>query len=913
MPTLRAPDLSTDAPERRLSRSRLATWTLTVAVAAAPALGTPAPELHAQSVPSPEEVWGFAPGADYELADYQMVLDYLHELDEASDRVEMVQIGESTKGRPMMLLYISSEENLENLERWKEISATLARARVPEDEARRLASEGKAIVWIDAGMHATERAHAQMAPQLAYNVATLETEEMRKIRDEVIFLLMPNMNPDGLDIVADWWERVKDTPFATTGPPWLYQAYVGHDNNRDWYMILQEETRNVARILYEEWYPQIVYNQHQSSPEWTKIFHPPFADPVNQKIPSEVIKGVNLVGEAIGKRFTEKEMPGAISRLTFDMWWNGGMRTAPYYHNMIGILTETAHTTPVPRYFDPEERPATVGGRRAGSPPTDRPTLYYPDPWQGGWSHFSDAVDYMIEASYAVLEVGADRREEWLMGIWRLGRRSVEAGEAGGPFAYVIAPDQWMPDEAVELVNVLRRGGVEVHRATSEFTAGGERHPAGSYVVYAGQAFRPHLMDLLEPQIYPDRRMYPGGPPEPPYDLAGWTLPYQMGLRVERVDEPFQARTEEVDRATPEPGAVLGDASWGWALSHRPNASALAVNRLLRAGDRVSWADGAFTAGGERHQAGTILVEDGGGTGDRIESLARELGLDFYGLPAAPDVRAYQLQEPRIGIYKSWVANMDEGWTRWLLEQYEFPLDTLHDADIRRGDLARYDAVILPDQGAERILHGHAPGTMPQEFVGGIGLEGANALDAYVRNGGTLVALDDASDFAIQQFGLPVRNAVANAPFENFFIPGSLLDLRVDASHPYAYGMQEDGTAFFVRSRAFEIVEPASVEDRRAADPPVEVIAHYPEEDLLESGWELGAERYLGGKPAMVRVSHGDGDVVMIGFRAQMRGQPRNTFKLLFNPLHGSTVDGLAPAAPTTFEEEFEGAGAGAR
>jgi len=856
-------------------------------------------------VPSPEDVFGFQPGADYELADYDMVLDYLHRLDDASERVRMVQIGESTRERPMMLLFISSEENLERLDRWREISATLARARVPEDEARRLAEEGKAIVWIDGGMHATERAHAQMTPQLAYNVATLETDEMRKIRDNVIFLLMPNINPDGLEIVADWWERVKDTPFATTGPPWLYQTYVGHDNNRDWYMLLQRESRNVARVLYEEWYPQIVYNQHQSSPEWTRIFHPPFADPVNQKIPPEVIKGVNLVGEAMGKRFQEKEMPGAISRLTFDMWWNGGMRTAPYYHNMVGILTETAHTTPVPRYYDPAERPATVGGRRAGSPPTDRPTLYYPDPWEGGWSRFADAVHYMIEGSYAVLEIGADRRQEWLMGMYRMGRRAIRAGEAGEPFAYIITPDQWMPDEAVNLVNVLRRGGVEVHRAAAPFSADGERYAAGSYLVYAAQPFRAHLWDLLEPQNYPDRRMYPGGPPEPPYDLAGWTLPYQMGVNVRRIDESFRVRTEIVDRASPDAGAVAADASWGWALSHRPNASALAVNRLLEAGDRVSWADGSFSAGSNRYEAGTILVEARGGTSDRVERLARDLGLDFHGLSSRPTA-TQALRRPHIGIYKSWVANMDEGWTRWLLREYEFQVDTLHDADVRTRDLSEYDAIILPDQEAAEILNGHAEGAMPKEYVGGLGLRGADALETFVREGGTLITLDAASDLAIQQFGLPVRNAVAGVPAEEFFIPGSLLDLRVDASHPYAYGMQEDATAFFVRSRAFEVVQPAAAGERRAPYPAVEVIARYPHDDLLESGWALNAERYLGGKAAMVRVRHGQGDVVMIGFRAQMRGQPRNTFKLLFNPLHGSTVEDLPVAAESVFESGSE-------
>jgi hypothetical protein len=421
-------------------------------------------------------------------------------------------------------------------------------------------------------------------------------------------------------------------------------------------------------------------------------------------------------------------------------------------------------------------------------------------------------------------------------------------------------------------------------------------------VVYAAQPFRAHAMDLLEAQDYPDRRMYPGGPPEPPYDLAGWTLPYQMGVDVRRVDQPFEAPGEAVDRATPTQGTVSGSATWGWALSHAPNASTLAANRLLAAGDPVSWASGAFRAGGTEYPAGTILVEAGSGTAERVRGLAGELGLDFAGLTAAPGATPYRLRQPRVGVYKSWVANIDEGWTRWLLERYEFQLDTLHDADVRTADLSRYDAIVLPDQDARTILNGHEPGTMPEEFVGGIGLAGAQALEAYVRGGGMLLTLDGASGLAIEQFGLPVRDAVEDVPASELFIPGSLLDLRVDPTHPYAYGMQEDATAFYVQSRAFEVVEPASAEDRRGPEPPVEIIARYAEGELLESGWELGAQQYLAGHAAAVRVRHGQGDVVMIGFRPQMRGQSRNTFKLLFDPLQASTVEELRPRA-VTFED----------
>lgn len=854
--------------------------------------------LNAQ-VPHPRDVFGFTPGDDYQLADYGQMLDYYQQLDAASDRVQMIEFGQSALGQPMLLLFISSEENLAQLDRWKETSASLARARIDEDEARALAADGKAVVWLDGGMHATERAHAQMTSLLAYRVATEESAEMQRIRDDVILLLNPVINPDGLDISTDWYRAQRGTPYETTGPPILYHHYVGHDNNRDWFMILQPETQAVSRQLYHEWYPQIVYNHHQTGPPWARMFIPPFADPVNPHIPSGVITGVNLVGAAMHQRFSEEEKPGVISRVLFSMWWNGGGRTAPYYHNMIGILSETSHATPTPRYYDPAELPDPLnpyGGRREASVPTSRPTIWYPNPWQGGWSHFSDAVDYMITGSMAVLDIASKRREDWLYNIYAMGRNAIEAGEAGGPYAYVVPPDQWDPAEAVNMITALERGGVEIHQATSSFQAAGTSYPAGSYVLFAAQPFRPYLLDLMEPQSYPDRRRYAGGPPDPPYDLAGWTLPIQMGVDVARIDESFDAPVTAVSNVQLTAGTIEGSGDFGFALSHRYNASARVANRLLASGTPVYWAAESFTAGGTDHEAGTLVIESGPGTADAVEAMAQELGIDFTALGSRPDATLEALNLPRIAMYKSWMPNMDEGWTRWVLEQYDFPVDTLHDADIRTVDLAQYDAIILPDQDAAGILNGHGLGEMPEEFTGGVGLDGAAALKDYVEEGGTIVALDHAGDFAIQQFGLPVRNTLAGVPPTEFFIPGSLMALEVDPSHPIAYGMQEDAAAFFVRSSAYETVSRSpfgeggrETLEQDAPAPDVDIFARYAEEGLLLSGWALGEEQHLAGRGAAARVGLGQGEVVLLGFRAQFRGQPRGTFKLLFNALQGAT------------------------
>ncbi len=850
-------------------------------------------------VPAPKDVLGFEPGTDYKIAGYDRLLDYYRRLDAASDRVHMTRIGTTVRGRPLVLLFISSAENIARLDRWRDTSARLARARLGSDEARRLAEEGRAIVWIDAGMHASELAPGQMAPELAYRVATEESAEMRKIRDNVVLLLMPMMNPDGVDVVKAWYDRHVGTPYEATSPPWLYHAYVGHDINRDGFMNNMPETQAVSRILYNEWYPQIVYNHHQPAPAWARIVLPPFSDPVNPNIHPGVTTGVNQVGAAMAHRFIMEGMPGIVSDVGYTMFWNGGGRTTPYFHNQIGILTETAHPSPSPRYYAPDSMPKRVAGMA-----TDGTNVFHPHPWKGGRSRFRDAVDYALTASIATLDLAADRRVQFLYNMYKMGRDAIEAGTAGSPFAYVIPPEQWDAGEAHELVNILRMGGVEIHRATAPFAAEGRTYPAGSFVIYAAQAFRPYVVDLMEPQRYPTRYKYPGGPPDPPYDLAGWTLPMQMGVSVERIDAPFEAATARVVRPVkPAPKPFARTPGFGWALSHRPNASARAVNRLLRRGARAYWAGAAFAAGGTEHPAGTIVVERGGTAADVLAALVEELGLEATALDRRPSVDLHALRTPRVGLYKSWVPGKDEGWTRWLLEQYEVPVDTLHDEDIRNGDLTRYTTIILPHHRSAKVLRrGHRPGTMPPEYVGGLGRAGADALEAYVAGGGTVVAFDGASDYAIQAFGLPVENVTRGLSTTRFFIPGSLIRMRVDTEHPLAYGMQAEAAASFSRSRAFAPsappyadadagrLEPAGTDD---AAPAVEVVARYAEDDLLMSGWALGAKEHIGGRAALVRVRHGAGSVVLFGFRPQFRGQSRGTYKLIFNAIHGATLDDL--------------------
>ena len=838
--------------------------------------------------PTPEQVLGFRPGTDHKLADYDTLVRYFRALDAASDRVRVVDIGPTAEGRTMIAAVITSEANHRRLDRLRAISRTLALARdVDEEAARALAAEGRAIVWIDSGLHATEVATAQHAPELAFRVATEESEEMRRIRDEVVLVQVPVMNPDGLERVVGWYRRNLGTPHEVAPMVELYHRYVGHDNNRDWYMFHMPESRNVARLLYEEWFPQIVYNHHQTAPFPARIFVPPFADPMNPNIPPQVMRGIHAVGDAITQRLEREGKTGAVSRVSFDTWWNGGMRTAPYFHNMVGILTETAlwrYATPY--QYDPGKLPKRF---RDGTP-TDAPTTFYPSPWKGGWWRLRDAVDYMLTASVATLDVAARRRADWLFGMYQMGRDAIEAGRRGKPYAYVIAAEQHDPGAAARLVDALRTGGVEVRRATSAFEAGGRRVAAGSVVVPMAQAFRAHAKDLLEVQRYPERPAGAGGQPQRPYDITGWTLPAQMGVDGVWVDEPFEAALVPVTA----PGEVFAGSLAGSGpiliADARANGAFVLANRALAGGGAVRRATAAFAAGGRSFGPGAFLIE-GGLDRAAAESLARARGVTVVALDTAPEVATVSLKPARVGLYKPWVANMDEGWTRWLLEQHAFAFRTLSDADVRSGTLAAsFDVIALPDASVKSLLDGHVDGSVPPEYETGLGLPGAAALAQFVRDGGTLVTLDSASDLPLDLFDLGLRNVLKTLPRQEYYSPGGLVRVAFDPAQPLAWGLPKDVVAFLESGPAFAEESLADEEGEETPTlaptgrPQPRFVARFAEKDVLYSGW-LHGESKIAGKGAVVEASLGRGRVVLIGFRPQFRAQPYGTFKVLFNAL----------------------------
>ena len=836
------------------------------------------------TVPTPRSYLGFTPGDDYKLADSTQIYGYFHKLAESSDRIRLQEFGRSALGKPMYVAFISAPENLQKLDRFREISRRLALGEAPEEQARALAGEGRAIVWIDSGLHASEVAPVQQAPDLAYRLLAGESTEIRNIRRNVILLQVPVINPDGLDWVVQWYRRNVGTPYESAPLPWLYQKYAGHDNNRDWFMLNLQETREVTRLAFREWLPQVLYNQHQAPPFPARIFVPPYAEPLNPNIPAAVMQGINRIGMAMQERFARENKPGVLSYWGYDAWWNGGLRSASAFHNIHGILTETAgYAYATPHEYPPAAFPTSF----ASGMPAREPSIFYARPWQGGTWTLRDAIEYMLTADFAILDEAASRRSDFLLKSWQMARASINSGDQGKPFAYVLSPEQWDRPTALEMLERLSLAGVVVRRAREPFHAAGRLYPAGSFVIPAAQPFRPYLVDLLEPQRFPTLKLGPNGPARRPYDIAGWTLSMQMGVAVDRIEERFTADLAPASEFRTE-GAVGGKGPVV-ILDHRENNAFLATAFFTDRNETVRWA-----------ADGSILVDspyiENGENRARVDNFAREFGLHVRLADAPPAKPLFELHRPRVALYQPFVANADEGWTEWLFDRYRVPYTLVHNADFGTPGLrSRFDAIVIAAQAAASILNGQrspeGPGGPPvvqrPEYAGGIGTAGLARLEEFIRDGGTLVALDAATEVPLQFFALPLHNLLQPLPSE-FSCPGSLVRLTVDTTQPLAFGIPAQVIAFSTGGEAFDVIS-KSVNGR--TDPPVSTVARFAAHDLLASGWISGAH-FIEGKQALVDVRYGRGRVILFGFRPQFRGQPFATFKFLLNAVY------LASAQP---------------
>ena len=835
-----------------------------------------------RNIPAPASVLGFEPCADYRLGSYEQISQYLRVLDEASERIQLVNIGQTTEGRTQLMAVISSAANMHRLPYFKSASQRLALAsNLTPSEAHELASEARSVVWIDFGLHSTEVAHAQVAPQLAFYAVTDESPEMQSIRDNVILLLLPNMNPDGTSLVANWYASHVGTPFERTSPVELYQRYAGHDNNRDWFMFNLAESRNVATQLYREWFPQIVYNHHQSAPFPARIFVPPFTDPMNPNIPQLVMRGINLAGESISRRLEQEGKTGVISRINYDTWWNGGMRTAAYYHNMVGLLTETSHPWANPSVYDDSLFPDTFSDGRS----TRTPSTYYPNPYRGGEWHLSDSCDYMLTASMAVLDLGAKRRTEWTYDMYRMGQESIEAGKRE---LYVVSRKQWDLGAAIKLINTLRWGGIEIERTTRSLTIGGTTYPPNSFVIRGAQSFRPYLSDLLNPQVYPDMPQHSDGRPDRPYDITGWTLPMQMGVTVDRhfdVDRLPADSVVSVDRAVLNSTRLRPSTGFAYALDPRRNDAFLAVNRLLLNDHPVYRTTSAVKLETATWPAGTFILPIHSDTTAAVDLATQDLGLIVESVDRKPDQPLTQLTQPQIGIYRSWRPNPDEGWTRLVLETFEFPYRRLLNEDVRNGNLSNLDVILLPDATYTEILNGLGRRAAPPQYQGGITSQGVSHLYNFVKAGGVLVTFDSASELPLVDFELPILDISKGYSANDYYVPGSLLEIIINSTHPIGYGMPPRASGFFSRSPVFLVTNQTGPDGAmEPANQNVSVVARYPEADMLLSGSLVG-EKLLSNKAIVVEARLGRGKVILLGLRAQHRGQTYGTYKLLFNSL----------------------------
>jgi len=909
-------------------------------------------------ITTPKEQFGFSLGDDYQLANYKQLVEYWKKLDQESDRMSLVDIGKTAEGRTQYMAIITSPENHKKLARYKEIASRLAHAEgLTDEQARALAAEGKAVVWIDGGLHATEVLGAQQLMELVYQmVSGNDAETQRFMRDVIV--LATHANPDGHDLVADWYMREKDPlKRSMSGVPRLYQKYIGHDNNRDSYMSTQPETENMNRILFLEWYPQIMYNHHQTGPTGTVLFAPPFRDPFNYVFDPLVPLGIDLVGASIHNRFAVEGKSGATMRrgAGYSTWWNGGLRTTVYYHNMIGLLTETIGSpTPMEIPFVPSRQLASG----------DLPYPITPQKW-----HFRQSIEYSISANRAVLDVASKHREDFLFNIYKMGKNSIEKGSrdswttypkrveavqaaiakeraqgqapagrssfGGGfqasapakffdmlrdpalrdPRGYILSADQ--PDflTAIKFVNTLYKNGITIHRATAPFQAAGKSYPAGSFVIKTAQAFRPHVLDMFEPQDHPNDFAYPGGPPIPPYDNAGWTLAYQMGIQFDRVldgfDGPFQPLTGLVK---PEPGKVTETANAaGYLVSHAQNDAFIAVNRLLKNGDEVYWT----TQASANAAAGTMFVPARPQTLAVLKKTATDLGLGFTAVTEKPAGELIKLRPVRVGLWDRYGGSMPSGWVRWILEQYEFPFEVVYPQALDAGNLnARYDVLIFVDGGIperDAVRSGGGGGgfdmmpdanAIPAEFRGWLGsvtvAKTIPQIKTFLEQGGTVLAIGSSTAIA-SHLKLPLADALVETtatgeralPQDKYYIPGSVLQVSVDNTHPLAYGMNQVADVFFDHSPSFRL-EPD------AAKKGVRPVAWFPNDTPLRSGWAWG-QQYLEDSVAVAEATVGKGRLFLFGPEITFRAQPHGTFKFLFNGIYyGPSQNGRAGSGSAT-------------
>ncbi len=841
---------------------------------------TPAPA----PIPSPEEFFGHQMGADRQLAHWDKLVEYYDLIGANSDRVQVVHMGPSTLGEPFLSIYVSAPENLARLDDLKRMNAVLQDPRGhTEAEIEGAIADGKVVFVQSYALHSTEVAASQSAAEIVYLFATRDDAEIHEILDNTVSILIPAFNPDGVGIVNEWYDRWVGTEYEGASPPELYHHYIGHDNNRDAFMQNTVESFYGARIMFREWIPQAYIDHHQMGAYTARIYLPPYAEPIRPEGDPLVWREMSWYGAHIAYKMEEAGLEGAVNAAIYSGWGHFGFHWITPFHNIAGMLTESASARlATPLFVHPDQ---LQGSRQL---PEYEAQTTFPNPWPGGWWRVRDIVERQIVATFSPLEIAAKNRETVLRNAYNKASRQIQRGLEGDVKAYVIPAAQHDPLTMTRMVNKLLLQGITVERAPAGFTHEGRVYGEGSYVVSMAQPKRGVIRWLLGQTYYPDNSYTrtADGDPIRPYDMSADVIAEFMGVRVDPVRTAVEAPLAVVEGMVAPQGVVAAEAPHGHRIDGTLNDAFKAVNLLFNAGAGVQ----RVTESGAAAAEGDFVVEPGADMG-ALKEIAAVTGVDFAALEWDPSTISQPVTRQRIGMYQRFYGgNMDEGWTRWLLEDFGFAYTSLLDDEILAGDLhERWDVIILPADSKQMMLgptgspqggRGPDPAGTPPDYRSGFGDAGAAALEAFVENGGTLVTFAQAGDLVLDEFDVPVRNAVAGMWGSDFWAPGSTLKVKVDTSSPFAYGMPGDAlAAYLAGGQVYETVPGARSSDVRR-------IVTYIDRDILQSGWLLGEEA-IANKAAMVSVQHGEGTIVMIGFRAQHRAQTHGTFKLLFNALVG--------------------------
>ena len=860
--------------------------TMLLAVAALVLGGTIAfaPSAGAQSaITPPAEFFGHELGADRKLARWDRMVEYFELLERQSDRIMVTNMGPSTEGAPFLLVTITSPENLANLDRIAEISRTLGDPRgISETQVEALIAEGKAVVSQSLGLHSSEVAGCQTAPEIAYDFAARNDAEALQILDESVLLLLPCINPDGQIWITDWYREWVGTEYEAAGLPWLYATYSGHDNNRDGDFLNLVESTYIASVLYRDWKPQAYVDHHQMGSYGARMYVPPYSEPIRPYADPLMWRELSWYGAHIAYKLEENGKPAILNYGQYPGWGHFGWHWITPFHNIAGMLTESASASlATPLYIQSDQ---LSGGAR--NFPEYEPQANIPSLWEGGWWRVRDIVEQQKIAAWALQDMAARNRETVLRNQYLKAMRQTERGASGSPNAYVIPSTQHDPLTAVKMVNMLMLSDVEIQIAESQFSVGGRSYEEGSFVVSLAQPKMGLVRNLLGQTFYPDNTWTRDrdGSPLRPYDSSTHTMSEIMGVQVDPVDGGMMGDLRVLTAAIPVAGTVESGSTYH-VLDGRLNDSFRAANLLLASGGTVQ----RVTAANGSLRQGDFIVS---GAASALNDVARETGVDFTAIGSVPSSGVVGVEAPRIGMYQRYGGgNMEEGWTRLVFEQFDFPYTSIMDAEIQAGNLnASYDVIVFPHDSYRAITGmpgtggggggrrgGGRGGNTPPDYRSGIGEDGVQAIRDFVESGGRLVTMGGATDFAIQVFSLGVRNALTGLDTKDFFCPGSTLHVDIDNSDPIAWGMPDDGLALFWESPAF-VINPARDSDRYRR------VVTYADRDILQSGWLIG-EEYLSKRAAVVTAEVGEGEVVLLGIRAQHRAQTHGTYKLLFNAL----------------------------